>query len=160
MFPSHDRLSPRDSRLQNPEYLGGGRNIISFSEVLSAAESGTAVVGDLAGHGIAALSHRPYRRFFQEHGYIISLLSVRPRTMYTNMLPRHFSRSESWDFWQKELEAMGPQEVFTKEIYGPHADATTIFGYNGRHDEYRHNMSYVSGEFRDGGTEEDWHHGS
>lgn len=152
-------ITPRDSRLQQPEYLGGGKNTISFSEVLSTSDAGTLNVGDLAGHGISGLSHRPYRRTFTEHGYVISLISVRPRAIYTQMLPKHFSRSTSWDFWQKELEAMGPQEVYTKEIYGPTASGTTVFGYNGRHDDYRHLPSYVSGEFRDGGTEADWHYG-
>src|SRR5262249_53277627 len=44
-----------DARLQRPEYLGGGKVTLSFSEVLSTADVGTADVGTMAGHGIAAL---------------------------------------------------------------------------------------------------------
>lgn len=148
-----------DARLQNPEYLGGGKNVISFSEVLATADAGAASVGDLSGHGISGLSTRRYRRFFEESGFVISLLSVRPRAIYTQQLHRMWLRRSNFDYWQKELEAMGPQEIYTKELYGLHADGTTIFGYNGRHDEYRHHPSYVSGAFRQGGTEEDWHLG-
>jgi hypothetical protein len=152
-------INPSDARLQNPEYLGGGRNTISFSEVLSTADSGTDAVGDLRGHGISGVSTRKYRRFFEESGIVLSLLSIRPRTIYMQQLHRMWSRSTKFDFWQKELEAMGPQEVYTRELYGLHGNSTDVFGYNGRHDEYRHHPSYVSGSFRDGGTEEDWHMG-
>lgn len=152
-------INPSDARLQNPEYLGGGKNTISFSEVLSTADSGSASVGDLSGHGISALSTRKYRRFFEESGIVLSLLSVRPETIYMQQLHRMWLRRTVFDFWQKELEMMGPQEIFTKELYGLHANSTDVFGYNGRHDEYRHHPSYVSGSFRDGGTEEDWHLG-
>lgn len=152
-------IRPDDARLQDPEYLGGGKNVISMSEVLAQAASTGVNVGDLYGHGISAVSTRQYRRFFQEHGYVISLLSIRPRTIYTQMLGRHWIRRNKYDYWQKELEAMGPQEVYQQEIYAAHTPTTDILGYNGRHDEYRHQLSYVSGEYREGGDELDWHYG-
>lgn len=70
-----------DARLQRPEYLGGGKQVIQFSEVLQTAE-GDSPVGELRGHGIAAVRSNRYRRFFEEHGYVMSLLSVRPKTIY------------------------------------------------------------------------------
>lgn len=152
-------VRPRDGRLDRPEYLGGGQNTISFSEILATADVGGLGVGDFAGHGISAVSTRPYRRFFEEHGYVISLMSVRPRSIYSHILPRHWLRSTVFDYWHKELEAQGPQEVFVKELYALNANSTDVFGYQGRHDEYRHAQSFVSGEFRDGGSEEDWHFG-
>lgn len=150
-------IRPDDGRIQEPEYLGGGRNTISFSEVLANADSGNFSVGDLAGHGISALSTRKYRRFFKESGFVVSLLSIRPRTLYSNMLHKMWQRFTTFDYFQKELEAMGPQAVYVKELYGKHADAFEILGYNGRHDEYRHHPSIVTGQFGDGGSEEDWH---
>ena len=61
-------VNPRDGRLSRPEYLGGGSQTISFSEVLATADSGTASPGDLYGHGIAGLRQRPVRKMFEEHG--------------------------------------------------------------------------------------------
>lgn len=151
-------ITPDDARLQNPQYLGGGKNTVSFSEVLATAVSTGVPVGDLSGHGISVLNTRPYRRFFKEHGFVMSLMSIRPRTIYSQSLPKMFLRSTSWDYWQKELEMMGPEEVYTVEPYGLHPNTTDVFGYNGRHDSYRHLPSYVSGEYRDGGSEEDWHY--
>lgn len=151
-------IRPSDARLQNPEYLGGGTNTISFSEVLATAEGTNTDVGDLSGHGIAALTTRPYRRFFEEDGIVLSLMSVRPRTMYSQQLHKMWLRRTYQDYYQREFEALGPQAVLVKELYGLHPNTVDVLGYNGRHDDYRHHMSYVSGAFRDGGTEEDWHY--
>jgi len=67
-------IRPSDARLQRPEYLGGGKQTISFSEVLQTAvgEDEENVVGTMRGHGIAATKSRRYRRFFEEHGFVMS----------------------------------------------------------------------------------------
>lgn len=136
-----------DARLQRPEFLGGGRETIQFSEVLQTAE-GTDPVGDLKGHGIAALRSNRYRRFFEEHGYILSLMSVKPKTIYANGLFRTWNRRTKEDFFQKELQHIGQQEVLNKEVYAPHATPDGVFGYQDRYDEYRRAESQISGEFR------------
>jgi hypothetical protein len=147
-------INPRDGRLQRPEPLGGSRQRIAFSEVLVTAEGTSTNPGELYGHGIAGLRQRPYRKMFEEHGWIISLLSVRPAGIYQNGIPKRFLRREPTDFWHSELELLPWQEVNELEIYGGGSSANT-FGYVPRFDEYRELNSFVSGTFR-GGTEEDW----
>jgi len=137
-----------DARLQRPEYLGGGRQTIQFSEVLATAEAGTAKVGDMKGHGIAAMRSNRYRKFFEEHGYVMSLMTVRPKTMYPQGLFRHWNRRVKEDYWQKELQHIGQQEVLNKEVYAGHSDPDGIFGYQDRYDEYRRTESSIAGEFR------------
>lgn len=136
-----------DARLQRPEYLGGGKQTIQFSEVLQTAE-GTDPVGEMRGHGITTLRSNRYRRFFEEHGYIFSLLSVRPKTVYVQGLARTWNRRVKEDFFQRELQAIGQMEVLNKEIYAAHASPDDTFGYQDRYDEYRRQESRVSGEFR------------
>lgn len=149
-----------DARLQRPEYLGGGRQTIQFSEVLqtgvTTSGDDTEGVGNLRGHGIAAVRSNRYRRFFEEHGYVITLLSVLPKTIYVQGLHRTFNRRTKEDFWQKELQHIGQQEVLNKELYAPHASPDGVFGYQDRYDEYRRTPSRVSGEFRS--TELDYWH--
>lgn len=147
-----------DARLQRPEYLGGGRNTIQFSEVLQSSGTSTGTqtgVGNLAGHGIAATRSNRFRRFFEEHGYIHSFMSIRPKTMYIQGLRRTFNRTTKEDYWQKELEHIGQQEVLNKEVYLAHATPEGTFGYQDRYDEYRREESWVSGEFRS--TLNMWH---
>lgn len=148
-------VNPSDGRLDRPEYLGGGRQSISFSEVLATAEGTNTNVGDMFGHGLAALRTRRYRKMFEEHGWVLSLISVRPKTMYENMVPRMFRRYDPIQYWHRELEELPWQEVYQDEVHTD-GDPATVFGYVARYEEYRHAMSYVSGSFA-GGTEDDWH---
>ena len=136
-----------DARLQRPEYLGGGRQTIQFSEVLQTAE-GTDPVGTMRGHGIAAMRTNRYRRFIEEHGYVMTLMSVMPISIYQDGLPRLWNRRVKEDFWQKELEHIGEQEVLIKELYAKSSNPDEVFGYQDRYDEYRSHQSFVSGEFR------------
>lgn len=141
-----------DARLQRPEYLGGGKQTIAFSEVLQTGPGGVDddPVGALKGHGIAAMRSRRYRRFFEEHGVVLSLLSVRPRTMYVEHLPKIWSRRTKEDYWQRELEQIGQQEIQNREVFAS-ADpgGAGVFGYQDRYSEYKHIQSTVHGEFRE-----------
>lgn len=141
-----------DARLQRPEYLGGGRQTIQFSEVLQTGVTSNGDdskgVGNLKGHGIGAVRSNRYRRFFEEHGYVFSFISVKPKTMYVQGLPRTWNRRTKEDFWQKELQHIGQQEVLNKELYAQHSSPNGIFGYQDRYDEYRRMESTVGGEFR------------
>lgn len=145
-----------DARLQNPEYLGGGRQLLNFSEILSTADSGTDVVGTMRGHGISALRTNRYRRFFEEHGLVMSLMSVVPKVMYSDGLHRSWSKDAKEDYFQKELAHIGDQAILDQEVYAGAASPTATFGYQMRYDEYRHHPSTIAGEFQS--TLNHWHY--
>lgn len=138
-----------DARLQRPEYLGGSTQTIQFSEVLATAEGTNTDVGDLKGHGITVARSPRYRRYMEEHGYVLTLMSVRPKTMYADGLPRTWNRRLKEDFWQKELQHIGQQEILNKELYAAHSSPDGTFGYQDRYDEYRRQESSIAGEFRE-----------
>lgn len=85
---------------------------------------------------------------------VLSLLSVRPKTMYTDAYHREWTKSTKEDFWQKELEDVGMQEVLKQEARV--AAGSGSFGWQDRYAEYRHLPSTVHGEFRDS-TLNYWH---
>jgi len=149
-------VNPSDSRLQRPEFLGGGRQGLSFSEVLNT--TGANDPGSMVGHGIGAMRSNKYQRYFEEHGWVISLLSVRPRSIYVEALPKKFTRFNMEDYYQKELAGIGDEEVLNKEMYAPDSGPDDVFGYSPRYDTYRHENSYVSAEMRNS-TNYDWHLG-
>lgn len=146
-----------DARLQRPEYLGGGVQHLSFSEVLQTAYTAASNdgVGSMFGHGIGAMRSNRYRKFFEEHGYIVSLLHILPQTMYPQGLARTWNRRVKEDFWQKELQHIGQQPVLAKEVYALGPTPDDIFGYQDRYDDYRRTESRVHGEFLT--TLNDWH---
>lgn len=137
-----------DARLQRPEYLGGGRQTIQFSEVLATAEAGSTKVGDLKGHGITAVRSNRFRRFFEEHGIVMSLMSVRPKTMYNDGVHRSLRRRVKEDYYQKELVHLGQQAIEKCEVYAAAETPSETFGYQDRYDEYRRLPSTIAGEFR------------
>ncbi len=152
-------ITPSDSRLQRPEFLGGGTARINFSEVLQTTPDATpnvAGVGDLYGHGIAGARTNRYRKFFEEHGYVITMLSVRPKAIYMNGIPREFVKWTKEDFYQKELANLGQQEITTDEV-SMGAAGNPVFGYQDRYHEYRSHPSQVSNDFRS--TLNSWHLG-
>jgi hypothetical protein len=140
-------IKPSDGRLQRAEMLSAGNSAVNFSEVLDTGSS-AAGVGEQAGHGIAALRSNRFQRFFEEHGVIMSLLSVRPKSSYTQAQPRDWFKQTKEDYYQMELANIGDQEVYNKEIYAPHTTPGGVFGYSPRYDEYRSNPSYVAAEMR------------
>lgn len=147
-----------DARLQRPEYLGGGVATLQFSEVLNTNSDGTAALGELGGHGIAMTRSNKYRRFFEEHGWVISVMYVRPKNIYMNGLPRKFTRTTKEDYFQRELQNIGAQEIKNKELTADHSNPDGTFGYAPRYSEYRTEASGVAGEFRDS-LNWDWHFG-
>lgn len=149
-----------DARLQRPEYLGGGKQTIQFSEVLATAASTTpaTAVGEMKGHGISAMKSNRYRRFFEEHGVVISMMSVLPKTMYVQGIARHWNRRTKEDFWQREFQHIGQQAVKNKEVYAAAVAPDATFGYQDRYDEYRRTENTIAGEFRTSALDY-WHMG-
>ena len=152
--------NPSDARLRRPEFLGGGTVRVAISEVLQTSDTqGTEDprfgVGDLYGHGVAAVRSNAYRRFIEEHGYILSVMSVRPKAMYPDAIHRTWLRRDKEDFYQRELEFIGQQAVQNNEVFADATTGTQTFGYADRYREYREIPSQVHGEFRN--TLNYWH---
>lgn len=138
-----------DARLQRPEYLGGGRQTVQFSEVLQTSEGVQDGVGSMKGHGIAALRSNDYIKFFEEPGVIISFAVVKPIRMYMQGVHKTLTRKTKEEFYQREYEILGWQEVKNREIYHNHATPDGTFGYTPRHEEYRSIPNTVHGDFTD-----------
>lgn len=147
-------VNSSDARLNNPEFLGGGKNVLSFSEIPAQDSTNT---GDLYGHGIGAIKTNKFRRFFEEHGWMMTLMSVVPKPLYANGLNRHWSYTTKEDYFNRSLQVIGEQEVLNKELYVDHTTPEGTFGYQNRYDHLRVSPSKISGEFLS--TENEWHAG-
>lgn len=146
-----------DARLQEPEYIHGGSSTISFSEVLQTQRSddGETPLGTMGGHGISAMRTRRARKFCPEHGIVMSLLSVVPKSIYSQQVERKWHRLNKEMYFQKELQYIGEQPITNREVYAFHSQPTETFGYNHRYDEYRQSASQIHGDFLD--TQDGWH---
>lgn len=143
-------VRPQDMRLDLPEYLGGGLSTMQLSEVIQTSETTEASpLGKLGGHGVGVARSRRSRHFFPEHGLVLFLAALRPKSLYTNSIPREFLRKSRFDFWQPELQHLGQQEITNQELNASNDNPAGVFGYSDRYNEYRFKQSQVCGEFRD-----------
>lgn len=165
---SHFGVKSSDARLQRAELLGGGRSPIMVSEVVqtSATEiDGNAATpqGNMSGHGVSAQANHSFKRYFEEHGFIIGIMSIMPKASYMQGLERMWSRRDKFDYAWPELANLGEQEILNKELFAVCRDPQEkdemekVFGYTPRYAEYKYQANRVCGEFRD--TLSYWHLG-
>lgn len=141
-----------DFRAQEPELLATAKNKMQISEVLATDGANT---GDMYGHGIGGLKQSTYVRMFQEFGYVMTLASIVPKAMYESALHKMWYRQTKFDYFQRELQYVGKQEILNKAIQINHSSPEDTFGYGPRYDSYRQNYDTVHGDFID--DEDDWH---
>lgn len=146
-------VKSQDSRLQRPEYLGGGKQPIRISEVLNTSDTANAPQGNMAGHGIGVGQTNHVKKFFTEHGYVMGIVSVVPKPAYMNGIDRMFTRKDIYDFYFPQFANLGEQEVQQREVYydptqGEEVNNAT-FGYQSRYAEMKYKADSVHGDFRD-----------
>lgn len=156
---AHFGVQSSDARLQRPEYLGGYSSDLNISEVLQTSESTeNSPQGKQTGHGFSIAGSGGNRKYFEEHGYIMTIMSIRPQNSYMQGIPKDFTKTDNLEFYFPEFQHLGEQEVKEKEIFyikeGTQTKPVTVsnedtFGYVPRYAEYKTIPNRVCGDFRD-----------
>jgi len=141
-----------------PEFLGGGKTPVVMSEVMNtnANQSGdqgatNMPLGDMAGHGIAVGRMNKTTAKFKEHGWLMGIMSVVPKTTYQDGIHKKFTRTDKFDFYWPEFANLGEQPILNKELWLS-ADDTVhdeTFAYQSIYSEYKYSNSSVHGDMRD-----------
>lgn len=153
-----------DARVQRSEYIAGVKTPISISEVLNTAgiQNDTTEQrpqGDMAGHAIGVVGGNPGTYFCREHGYIIGVMSILPKTSYFQGVPKNFLKLDQFDYFLPQFENVGEQAIVAGEIYADVVDDTefyTPFGYVPRYVEYKYKPNIITGDMRS--SLDYWHH--
>jgi len=155
---SHFGVKSSDSRLQRPEYITGVKSPVIISEVLNTTgEDGGLPQGTMAGHGISVSSGKSGSYYCEEHGYIIGIMSILPKTAYQQGIPKTFLKNDTLDYYFPSFANIGEQPVTQNEIYAYTLNANDTWGYVPRYSEYKFMPSRVAGDFRT--TLDYWHLG-
>lgn len=168
---SHFGVMGKDARLQRPQYLGGSKSPVSISEVVqnSATGLGDTPQGNLAGKAIGVSYDNGYKHFFDEHGIVMTIMSIIPKANYQQGLPRKFQRRDKFDYYFPEFAHLGEQPIFKSELFydftkttlsqqDSQSDENAVpFGYTPRYAEYKCALNRVHGQFKD--TLAFWHMG-
>lgn len=154
---AHFRVRTGDARQQRPEFLGGGRSMVTINPVAQTTPSVVAganfevsnKMGALAATGYAAASGHGFSGSFTEHGYIIGLVGIRGDRTYQQGIERMWKRSTPFDFYTPETANLGEQAILSSEIFSDgSANDNDVFGYQERWGEYRTAISRTSGYMR------------
>lgn len=158
---SHFGVTSPDSRLQRPEYLGGGSTPININPVTQTSSTdATTPQGNLSAFGTTSFNNHGFTKSFTEHGTIIGLVNVRADLTYQQGLHKMWSRGGRFDYYWPDFAHLGEQAVLNKEIF---CDGTVnddgVFGYQERWAEYRYKPSQITGQFRSNATTslDSWH---
>ncbi len=149
-----------DARLQRPEFLGGGKSNVVISDVLQTSQTTDGnPLATPAGHGVSVQNTHSFKRFFEEHGYVIGIMSIMPMPAYQQGMPRLFTKFDRLDYYWPQFAHLGEQEITQGEIFhtgDPNRDSK-LFGYTPRYAEYKFIPDSVHGDFR--GNLSFWHMG-
>lgn len=163
-------VTPADATLQIPEYLGGKRFQLAINDVISTADTvnSDGTIGEFLGQ-IGAYSKNKdgahlVSKAFTEHGIYLVVGTVRVQQHYYQGLPRKFTRKSYFDFFMPQLNNIGNQPVYTRELNleackdttdpdNPFYDEKKILGYSEAWADYRYIPDIISGRFRPNATD-------
>lgn len=163
---AHFGVRSSDARLQRPEYLGGGKAPVRVSQVIQTSQTTSegpdrSELGSMAGHGLAIGKTNKFKKYFEEHGWVIAIMSVIPRSSYQQGIPRKFLKFDKLDYAWPEFGHLGEQGIYNKELFYNFDESVSeinnenqdyvnnrIFGYQSRYSEYKQIPSRVCGDFK------------
>ena len=158
---AHFGVKSSDSRLQRPEFLGGSATPVTISEVLQTSDNAAENTpqANMAGHGVSVGASKKVSYFCEEHGLIMGLMTVMPKSAYQQGLPKLYKKYDKFDYFWPAFQSIGEQPIYNEELYFDVSDNNNdgVFGYTPRYAEYKYIPSSVHGEFRN--TLNFWHMG-
>lgn len=137
-----------------PEFLGGFSTSVDINMISNTNGDGSAALGDYAGQGscFGKLSHN-ISCVCDEPGFIIGIASITPTPVYSQLLPKHFLKSNVLDYFQPEFGNISLQPITYSHVCPVEAkrgnlDFSTVFGYQRAWWEYLSDVDEVHGQFR------------
>jgi hypothetical protein len=139
-----------DARLQRPEFIGGTKAPVVISEVLNTTGTDDNPQGNMAGHGFSFANGANKYYTCQEHGCIISIMSIMPKTSYQQGIEKQFLQTKDcFEYLTPDFQNLGEQQVERREIFAFQGSiGDQLFGYIPRYAQYRFKSNRVAGDFR------------
>ena len=147
-----------DYRVDKPEFLSSTRIPIGVSAVnqTSATLDDSTPQAYKAGQASGSGNGARFSRKFVEHGYIMQLCAIMPRSSYSQGIPRMYTRKGFEDYAWPEFDQLGEQEIRQHELSmyypadGGNFDPDSTFGYTPRYAEYKYHPDEAHGDFQPG----------
>lgn len=152
---SHFGVEPSYAELDMPEFIGGHSEIINVSQISQTSESSSdSPLGSYAGQGyVMGSSRNKIRKYFDEPGFLIGIVSISPVPNYSQILPKMYTKRDVLDYFFPEFGHIGLQPITYKEIcplqvVNAGDNVADTFGYQRAWYDYLASIDEVHGEFR------------
>lgn len=147
---SEFNVNSSDARLQRPEFCGGSTTPVLITETLQTSETaGGTPQGNMAGHGVSMGGDYVTSKFCEEHGFMVMLTSVMPKTGYHQGMSKIWRKFDKFDYATPLFQNVGEQAVLNREVYyGKEEEDDDTFGYIERYSEYKFINNSVHGYFK------------
>lgn len=148
----------RYDELLMPEFIGGMTRPISMNRIVQTVEingdgSYAGALGSMAGDAyVSGTTDNSISVFCDEESIVMGILTVVPRAIYTQVLPKHFLYRDLLDSFQPEFNYLGFQPITKAEIcpvqaYNAGESLTDVFGYQRPWYEYVSMLDTAHGQF-------------
>lgn len=146
-----------DNRLKLPEFLSSSRELVQLSvntnPTTIVTDKSSTVAGDKSANAYAYDKGGSFNRFCEEHGFIMSFLTIMPEVTYAYGTSRHYSKLDKFDYAWPEFATIGMDAVYNKELCNSSLqlslDGTReVFGYQGRYYDYKAKQDEEHGELQ------------
>ncbi|QXN75248.1 major capsid protein [Microvirus mar51] len=152
---SHFGVNISYAELDMPEFIGGVTQVVDVRQIDQQSQTTSdSPLGSYAGqaYAVGRAKHK-INKFFDEHGFIIGILSVSPVPVYSQLLPKHFTKTDSLDYFFPEFGHIGLQpipyrEVCPVEAVNSSVDLSDTFGYQRAWYDYLASVDEVHGLMR------------
>ena len=127
-----------DARLRLPELLTSSRELVKLDVIMNNTNITTeangevfqSVAGDRAAYASAYDNGNSFDRFCEEHGVIMSFLTIMPQVTYAYGINRDYSRLDQFDFAFNDFATLGMDAVYDTEITSTALSNAFLFGEN------------------------------
>lgn len=140
-----------DGRLQRAQFLGGYKMPVMVNQLLQTSEStDSSPLGSPAGNAYSSGSSYIFDKNFEEYGWIVGLMSIRPKADYMQGIPKKYLRKDIYDYYWPPFSQIGEQPIQNQELYyDPESNNNSgTFGYTPRYAEYRFCNNRICGDFK------------
>lgn len=151
----HFGVDIKYDELDMPEFLGSVTTMVNVDQINQSAPAGDDPLGSYAGQ-LSAMggSNNNIQHYFDEPGLLIGIISVVPVPVYSQLLPKHFTKTnDAFDYYFSEFAHLGYQAIPYREVCPLQADNQGIpldstFGYQRPWYDYISATDEVHGQFR------------
>lgn len=149
----HFGVNNGDLRMQRSEYLGGFHKPLGIQQVPQLSSTSDTPQGNLAAFGETRVREgdtQAIKKTFSEHGYILTVATVRYYHTYQQGLDRLFTVNSKYDLYDPIFANIGEQPIYNSEIFltGDNKIDNEVFAFNEAWARYRYKPNRTSGKMR------------